>query len=197
MEITAANVKELRNQTGAGVMECKRALVEARGNIDAAIEILRRQGLDRADRKAGRPAQQGVVDSYIHAGGRIGAMVEVNCETDFVARTDDFRRLAHDIAHELGHAYDATYLSAPQRASYLATRSRNSANWWPGLRAADYTANAVTDYGSGAGDFAEVFALCHAPSPEFRSTLAPRPPDPCALIPLPRRPAAAATRPGG
>src|SRR5207249_5073470 len=101
MEITAANVKELRNQTGAGVMECKRALVEARGNIDAAIEILRRQGLDRADRKAGRPAQQGVVDSYIHAGGRIGAMVEVNCETDFVARTDDFRRLAHDIAMQV------------------------------------------------------------------------------------------------
>src|SRR5207249_5872059 len=101
MEITAANVKELRNQTGAGVMECKRALVEARGNIDAAIEILRRQGLDRADRKAGRPAQQGVVDSYIHAGGRIGAMVEVNCETDFVARTDDFRQLAHDIAMQV------------------------------------------------------------------------------------------------
>src|ERR1700738_1004948 len=101
MEITAANVKELRARTGAGIMECKRALVEADGNISAAIEILKRQGLDRADRKAGRVARQGVVDSYIHAGGRIGAMVEVNCETDFVARTDDFRRLAHDIAMQV------------------------------------------------------------------------------------------------
>ncbi len=101
MEITASTVKELRERTGAGIMECKRALVEANGNIDRAIEILRRQGLDRADKKAGRVAQQGVVDAYIHAGGRIGAMVEVNCETDFVARTDDFRRLAHDIAMQV------------------------------------------------------------------------------------------------
>ncbi len=94
-------VKELRERTGAGVMECKRALVEAQGNLEKAVEILNRQGLARAEKKAGRVAQQGIIDAYIHAGGRIGAMVEVNCETDFVARTDDFRRLAHDVAMQI------------------------------------------------------------------------------------------------
>ncbi len=101
VEISASAVKELRDRTGAGIMECKRALVEADGNFDRASEILRQQGLARADKKAGRVATQGVIDAYIHAGGRIGAMVEVNCETDFVARTDDFRRLAHDIAMQV------------------------------------------------------------------------------------------------
>jgi elongation factor Ts len=101
VEITASAVKELRDRTGAGVMECKRALVEAGGNVNKAIEILNQQGLARAEKKAGRVATQGVIDAYIHAGGRIGAMVEVNCETDFVARTEDFRRLAHDIAMQV------------------------------------------------------------------------------------------------
>src|ERR1700687_951008 len=101
MEITASAVKDLRGRTGAGVMECKRALVEADGNIDKAIDVLNRQGLARADKKAGRLASQGVIDSYLHAGGRIGAMVELNCETDFVARTDDFKKLAHDIAMQV------------------------------------------------------------------------------------------------
>ncbi len=82
-------------------MECKRALVEAGGNAQKAAEILERQGLARAERKAGRVASQGLVDSYIHAGGRIGALVEVNCETDFVARTEDFRALTHDIAMQV------------------------------------------------------------------------------------------------
>lgn len=101
MEVSASQVKELRERTGAGVMECKRALVEAGGNPQKAVEILERQGLARAEKKAGRVASQGLVDCYIHAGGRIGAMVEVNCETDFVARTDDFRALAHDIAMQV------------------------------------------------------------------------------------------------
>jgi elongation factor Ts len=101
VSISAAQVKELRERTGAGVMECKRALVEAGGNMEKAIEILHRQGLARAEKKAGRVASQGLIDAYIHAGGRIGAMVEVNCETDFVARTDDFRQLAHDIAMQV------------------------------------------------------------------------------------------------
>jgi len=82
-------------------MECKRALVEAGGNVGQAVEILNRQGLARAEKKAGRVATQGLIDAYIHAGGRIGAMVEVNCETDFVARTEDFRQLAHDIAMQV------------------------------------------------------------------------------------------------
>ena len=100
MEITASLVKELREQTGAGVMECKRALQESGGNLDGAKEILRKQGLDRAEKKSGRAAQQGLIESYVHA-GRVGAMVEVNCETDFVARTDDFRELAHHLAMQV------------------------------------------------------------------------------------------------
>ena len=126
MEVTAAAVKELRERTGAGVMECKRALVEAGGNVNKAIEILHQQGLARAEKKAGRVAQQGVVDAYIHAGGRIGAMVEVNCETDFVARTDDFKQLAHDIAMQVA-ATGPKYVSVDEvpadqtdRASELA-----------------------------------------------------------------------------
>lgn len=82
-------------------MECKRALQEAGGNMAKAKEILHRQGLARAEKKAGRVATQGLIDAYIHAGGRIGAMVEVNCETDFVARTDEFRQLAHDLAMQV------------------------------------------------------------------------------------------------
>lgn len=91
-------VKQLRSMTSAGVMDCKRALDEAGGNLEKAAEILRQQGLARAEKKMGRQASQGLVHTYIHAGGRIGAMIELNCETDFVARTDDFRALAHDLA---------------------------------------------------------------------------------------------------
>lgn len=91
-------VKELRALTSAGVMDCKRALDEAGGNLQKAAEILRQQGLAKAEKKMGREAGQGLIHTYIHAGGRIGAMIELNCETDFVARTDDFRSLAHDLA---------------------------------------------------------------------------------------------------
>ncbi|HEY7035939.1 MAG TPA: translation elongation factor Ts [Thermomicrobiales bacterium] len=101
MAISAGQVKELRELTGAGIMECKRALEEAGGNIERAGDILKRQGLAKAEKKAGRAASQGVVEPYIHAGGRIGAIVEVNCETDFVARTSDFRSLAHDLAMQV------------------------------------------------------------------------------------------------
>ncbi len=100
-EISATQVKELREQTGAGIMDCKRALEAAGGDVGKATEILKEQGLARAAKKAERVAGQGLVDAYIHAGGRIGAMVEVNCETDFVARTDEFRRLVHDIAMQV------------------------------------------------------------------------------------------------
>ena len=105
--------------------------------------------------------------------------------TVYVSPGDALHRVAHDIAHELGHAYDARYLTPPARDRYLQVRGRAGANWFPGFQAADYTALALSDYGTGAGDFAEVFALCHSPSPEFRSTLAPEPGDPCALLPKP------------
>ena len=98
MEITASQVKDLRERTGAGMMECKSALSEAQGNMDEAVKILRKKGLASAASKAGRIATEGIVGSYIHAGGKIGVIVEVNCETDFVARTPDFQNLVKDIA---------------------------------------------------------------------------------------------------
>ena len=97
-EITAAMVKELRERTGAGMMDCKKALSETNGDLEKAIDYLREKGLAAAAKKAGRIAAEGVVESYIHMGGRIGVLVEVNCETDFVAKTDAFKELAKDIA---------------------------------------------------------------------------------------------------
>ena len=98
MAIRAALVKELRDRTGAGMMECKRALTETGGDTEAAIDLLRSKGEAKAARRAAKAANQGVVASYIHHGGRIGVLVELNCETDFVASTDDFRELARDLA---------------------------------------------------------------------------------------------------
>jgi elongation factor Ts len=97
-EITAAAVKDLRERTGAGFMDCKNALVESGGDIDKAVGLLRERGLAAAAKKAGRDAREGLVSSYIHTGGRLGVLIEVNCETDFVARTDEFQRLVRDLA---------------------------------------------------------------------------------------------------
>jgi len=102
--ITAEMVKELRQTTGAGMMDCKKALVETDGNLEAAIDHLREKGLSAAAKKAGRIASEGVVEAYIHAGGRVGVMVELNCETDFVAKTDNFKSLARDIAMQIAAA---------------------------------------------------------------------------------------------
>lgn len=99
--VTAAMVKELRELTGAGMMDCKKALPETEGNIEKAVDFLREKGLAAAAKKAGRVAAEGVVETYVHGGGRIGVMVEINCETDFVAKTDDFKSLAHDIALQI------------------------------------------------------------------------------------------------
>ncbi len=101
MDISAAAVKELREKTGAGIMECKRALQDADGNMDKASEALRQKGLTKHLKVAGRTANQGVIESYIHTGGRIGALIEVNCETDFVARTEEFRTLARELAMQV------------------------------------------------------------------------------------------------
>ncbi len=97
-DITAEQVKELRERTGAGFMDCKRALTEAEGDIEKATAILREKGLAAAAKKAGRDAREGLVSSYIHTGGRVGVLIEVNCETDFVARTDEFQKLVRDLA---------------------------------------------------------------------------------------------------
>jgi len=98
MAVSASSVKELRERTGAGMLDCKKALDETNGDIDKAVALLREKGLSAAANKAGRVATEGVVESYIHAGGRIGVIVEINCETDFVAKTDQFREFARDIA---------------------------------------------------------------------------------------------------
>lgn len=100
-EVTAAMVKELRERTGAGMMDCKKALAETSGDMEKAVDFLREKGLAAAAKKAGRVAAEGIVESYIHGGGRIGVLVEVNCETDFVAKTDDFRALVRDIAMQV------------------------------------------------------------------------------------------------
>lgn len=99
--MTTEAIKALRNKTGAGVMDAKRALEQSGGNQDKAENLLREWGLARAEKKVGRIASQGIVESYIHAGGRIGVLVEVNCETDFVARTDEFKLLARDLAMQI------------------------------------------------------------------------------------------------
>jgi elongation factor Ts len=99
--IDTSKIKQLRDETGAPVMDCKRALEESSGNMDGARQWLRQRGAAVAEKKAGRVASQGLIDSYIHGGGRIGVIVEVNCETDFVARSDDFKRLVHDIAMQV------------------------------------------------------------------------------------------------
>src|SRR5689334_7396819 len=101
MEITSELVKTLRDKTGAGMMDCKKALTETGGDLNKAIEHLRKKGAATAEKRADRATNQGLVEAYIHAGGRIGAMVEVNCETDFVAKTDDFKNLARDIAMQI------------------------------------------------------------------------------------------------
>ena len=96
--ISAKDVKALRDQTGAGMMDCKKALVEADGDLDKAVEILRVKGQAQAAKRGGRAASEGVIQSYVHATGKIGVLVEINCETDFVARNDDFQEFARDIA---------------------------------------------------------------------------------------------------
>ncbi|NLU49773.1 MAG: translation elongation factor Ts [Syntrophomonadaceae bacterium] len=122
--ITAAMVKELRERTGVGMMDCKNALVEADGDIEKAIEILRTKGLAKAAKKAGRIASEGVVEAYIHMGGRIGVLVEVNCETDFVAKTDDFRQLCRDIAMQIA-ASKPEYVSREEIEPEVIEKEKN------------------------------------------------------------------------
>jgi len=101
LEISTEIVKEVRVQSGAGIMECRNALLEVEGDVARALQILKEKGLLKAEKKAERATPQGLIEAYIHTGGRIGAMVEVNCETDFVARTDEFKELAHSLAMQV------------------------------------------------------------------------------------------------
>ncbi len=104
MTITADMVKQLRDMTGAGMMECKKALGETNGDLDKAVDVLRKAGAAKAEKRADRAASEGVVEAYIHPGNRVGVLIEVNCETDFVARTDDFKALVRDLAMQAAAA---------------------------------------------------------------------------------------------
>lgn len=101
MKITVDRVKELREQSGAGIMECRKALIEAEGVMEKALEILKERNLFKAEKKSKRAASEGLIEAYVHTGGRFGAMVEVNCETDFAARTDEFKELSHCLAMQV------------------------------------------------------------------------------------------------
>ena len=128
VEITASQVKALRERTGAGIIDCRNALAECAGDIEKAIQVLRAKGLAAAAKRSGRVANDGIVASYIHGGGRLGVLVEINCETDFVARTEEFKTLARDIAMQVA-ASDPRYVSRDEipadvidseRAAYIA-----------------------------------------------------------------------------
>ena len=101
MNIDARLVKSLRDKTGAGMMDCKKALIESDGDLDSAIDYLRKSGITKAEKKGSRETKEGVIYSYIHAGGRLGVLIELNCETDFVAKTDGFKELAHNISMQI------------------------------------------------------------------------------------------------
>jgi elongation factor Ts len=123
VEISASLVKELRARTGAGVIDCRNALAECRGDLEKAQQLLRAKGLLAAARKSGRVAKEGLVTSYIHGEGRLGVLVEINCETDFVARTEDFKTLAREIALQVA-ASDPRYVSREDVPEELATAER-------------------------------------------------------------------------
>lgn len=124
--ITPAAIKALREKTGAGMMECKSALTEAAGNEEKAIEILRKRGLATATKKSGRIAAEGLVDAYIHSGGKIGVLVEVNCESDFVARSQEFRSFVHDLAMHITAA-EPRYVSKDEVTEEVLAKEREIA----------------------------------------------------------------------
>jgi elongation factor Ts len=123
--IKPEDVKRLREQTGAGIMDCKRALEESGGDFDGAVLALRQKGLASAAKKAGRVAREGVIASYIHQGGRIGVLLELNCETDFVARTDDFQKLARELAMHVA-GWDPLYVSRDDVPAHILDEQRQA-----------------------------------------------------------------------
>ena len=123
-EISAKLVKELRDKTGAGMMDCKKALAESQGDMTKAMEWLRQKGITSAEKKAGRVAAEGLVDSYIHTGGRIGVLVEVNCETDFVARREEFQTLVRNIAMQIAACPNVEYIKIDDIPAAIAEREK-------------------------------------------------------------------------
>ena len=123
MAVSVEQVRELREKTGAGVLECKKALTEASGDMDRALTLLRERGLAAASKKAGRPTREGTIGSYIHTGGKLGVLVEVNCETDFVARTDEFQELVRDLAMQVA-ASNPLFVSRQDVTEELVAKER-------------------------------------------------------------------------
>src|SRR3954470_18122549 len=124
MEVTATMIKDLRERTGAGMSDCKKALVEVAGDMDKAIDYLRAKGLAKAAKKAGREATEGAVMSYIHGGGKIGVLVEVNCETDFVARNEDFQAFTREVALQIA-AMNPMFVRKEEVAQDVIDRERD------------------------------------------------------------------------
>ncbi len=124
MEISAEMVKKLREKTGVGMMDCKKALLECKGDFEKASQYLREKGLDKAAKKASRPTKEGIIDSYIHLGSKIGVMVEINCETDFVARNEMFKELAHNILLQIA-ASSPIYISKEDIPNDVIEKEKN------------------------------------------------------------------------
>ncbi|MDI6770992.1 MAG: translation elongation factor Ts [bacterium] len=137
MAVTTEMVKELRSRTGAGVMDCRRALEETGGDLDAATGLLRAKGLAAVAKRAGRATSEGVIETYVHAGSRLGAMVELNCETDFVARTDEFRAMARELAMQVAAAAPRFVSKEEVPADLVAERRAAIAVESPGLSDAE------------------------------------------------------------
>jgi elongation factor Ts len=129
MAITAEMVKKLRDKTGAGMMDCKRALAETEGDFDKAIDLLRQKGLAVAAKRESKIASEGIITSYIHTGGKIGVLVELNCETDFVARTDEFKELGHDLAMHIAWS-NPSYVRREEIPESLMEREREIHHQW-------------------------------------------------------------------
>ena len=125
LEINPKLVKELRDKTGAGMMNCKKALQETEGDFEKAVEALRQKGLATADKKAGRQASEGLIESYIHTGGKLGVLVEVNCETDFVARRPEFQQLAKNIAMQIAASPTVNYVCVNDNPPKIVERKKS------------------------------------------------------------------------
>ena len=125
VEISSKLVKELREKTGAGMMNCKKALQESEGDFEKAVESLRQKGLASADKKAGRQASEGLIESYIHTGGKLGVLVEINCETDFVARRPEFQQLAKNIAMQVAASPTVNFVSVNDIPTEVIEREKN------------------------------------------------------------------------
>jgi len=126
LEISPQIVKELRLKTGAGMMNCKKALQETKGNFEEAVESLRQKGLASADKKMGRQASEGLIEAYIHTGGKLGVLVELNCETDFVARRSEFQQLAKNIAMQIAASSNVNYVSFEDIPSTIVEKEKES-----------------------------------------------------------------------